>query len=250
MRPRRLTCTLALALLTLLAGCGNGDKPQLTVSAASSLTDAFQSYGKSFQPANARFSFAGSDDLAAQIRQGAHPDVYAAAETQLPQQLFKEGLVERPVDFATNTLVVAVPADSKIHSLGGLAKSGTAVVIGSQSVPAGSYAREVLGRLGSQGRSILANVRSEESDVKGVIGKLTEGGADAGFVYVTDVKAAGGSLRAVQIPPRLQPDVTYAVAVLKDAPQPDQAVQFVRGLLHGDGAADLRRADFGAAPGP
>src|SRR3954451_16501445 len=108
-----------LAGLSLLAGCGSSDdtpaaKPQLTVSAAASLKNAFTAYGQAFDAADVRASFAGSDELAAQIRQGVKPDVFASANTKLPNELYKEGLVEKPVVFAANELVLAVPADSAL----------------------------------------------------------------------------------------------------------------------------------------
>ena len=112
------------------AGCGCGDdgKPTLRVSAAASLKKAFEDYGSTFDAAKASFSFAGSDELAAQIRKGARPDVFAAANTKLPDQLYAEGLVEQPVPFATNRLVVAVPADGepRVSSLDDLDDAGRA----------------------------------------------------------------------------------------------------------------------------
>src|SRR3712207_2596263 len=138
--------TLALLLSACalaVAGCGGED--DLRVSAASSLKKALTDYGGSFDDARARFSFAGSDELAAQIRRGARPDVFAAANTKLPQELHEEGLVERPVTFAGNRLVLAVPArESAVDSLDDLRAPGTAIAIGSESVPIGSYTREVL----------------------------------------------------------------------------------------------------------
>ena len=143
-----------------------------------------------------RFSFAGSDELAAQIRQGAKPDVYAAANTRLPEELFEEGRVRRPVEFAGNELVIAVPAGSdEIDSIDDLAADGVRLVIGDEEVPVGSYTREVLDRLPEGQRdAILANVRSEEPDVLGITAKLIQGAADAGFLYATDVQ--GGRRRA------------------------------------------------------
>src|SRR3954451_8484367 len=104
---------LVATLVIAVAGCGGADKSELVVSAASSLKEAFTAYG------GARFSFAGSDELAAQIRQGVRPDVFASANTKYPDQLFRAGLVERPVPFTANRLVLAVPADSGIRSLAG-----------------------------------------------------------------------------------------------------------------------------------
>ena len=249
----RLRAVLALALV-LPAACGDGDgasKPRLTVSAAASLKAAFTAYGKDFTPSAARFSFAGSDELAAQIRQGARPDVYAAADTQLPRRLFAEGRVGRPVAFARNRLVLAVPAGSGIASVDDLARPGVKLAMGAEGVPIGDYAREVLARLPRpQSRAILANVRSNEPDVAGVVGKLSQGAADAGFVYATDVRAAGGGLRALELPLRLRPRVTYAIAVVSEARRPREARAFIDGLLWGAGRAAMRRAGFESPPRP
>ncbi len=254
---RRLipAAALAVAFLAVLAGCGGGGADtsaggggggKLVVSAASSLEDAFTRYAESFPDDDIKQSFAGSDTLAAQIRNGARPDVYAAADTEYPQQLYEEGLVEKPQVFASNRLTIAVPKGSDISSIDDLARPGTKVVIGAGSVPVGSYTLEVLGRLpAAQREAILANVVSEEPEVAAVVGKLIQGAADAGFVYVTDAKAAEGDLRTIRIPPALQPDVAYGVAIVKDAPNPSLARKFVAGLFApGAGAAALREAGF------
>jgi molybdate transport system substrate-binding protein len=233
------------------AGCGsdsNSDSsPPLVVSAASSLEPAFTAYAQD-AGFDAKQSFAGSDDLAAQIRQGVEPDVYAAANTSLPDDLYKDGLVERPVVFATNTLVLAVPAGSDITSLEDLTGDAR-IAIGQAGVPVGDYTREVLGRLpADQGQAILANVGSEEPDVASIVGKLTQGAVDAGFVYATDVTATDGALDAIELPADLQPDVAYGAAVVKGASNPAGAHDFIDGLLHGDGAAALKEAGFGPPP--
>jgi molybdate transport system substrate-binding protein len=239
-----------LLLLALCAGCGDDDdssSPRLVVSAASSMTVALTACSPDFSAADVRLSFAGSDELAAQIRQGVKPDVYAAANTRLPDELNEEGLLSKPVDFATNELVIAVPKDSEIKSVDDVARDGVKLAIGSESVPIGSYTREVLARLPkAEADAILANVRSNEPDVKGIIGKLTQGAVDAGFVYVTDVNAAGDELKAVKLPADLEPDVTYAAGVVKGAKQPDQAREFVNGLTDGGCADALEQAGFGA----
>ncbi len=222
---------------------------QVIVSAASSLQTAFTDYAKA-AGIDARQSFSGSDDLAAQIRQGVTPDLYAAANTSLPDALHEEGRVERPVVFATNTLVLAVPASSEIDSIDDLTGADVTLALGQDGVPVGDYAREVLGRLpAGQRDATLANIRSEEPDVAGIVGKLTQGAVDAGFVYMTDVVATDGALKAVDLPPSLEPDVAYAVAVVVDAPNPIGARQFVEGLLAGDGADALEAAGFGPPPG-
>jgi molybdate transport system substrate-binding protein len=236
-----------LLLLLLLAGCGGGDDPRLVVSAASSMTEALTACGSDFNGADVHLSFAGSDELAAQIRQGVNPDVYAAANTRLPDDLHDEGLLSKPVEFATNELVIAVPRDSDVRETADLRRQGLNIAIGSESVPIGSYTREVLARLPkAESEAILANVRSNEPDVKGIVGKLTQGAADAGLVYVTDVNAAGDKLRAVKLPAELEPGVTYAAGVVKGAKQPDQARDFVDGLTGGGCADALAKAGFGA----
>jgi molybdate transport system substrate-binding protein len=222
----------------LLAGCGGGSD-DLKVAAASSLKAPFTELG------GARFSFAGSDQLAAQIRSGAKPDVFAAANTTLPDALYADGLVEKPVAFARNRLVLAVEPGSKIARLSDLERPGVTIAMGSPGVPVGAYTLKVLAGLPAAARAaILRNVRSREPDVAGVIGKLTEGAVDAGFVYVTDVRAAGGKASAIELPRALRPDVAYEAAVVKGSEHADRARRFVQGLLAGKGAAALRRAGF------
>jgi molybdate transport system substrate-binding protein len=237
---------LLVALLSLVAGCGGGDDKTVVVSAASSLTDALTSCSKQFDGAQVRLSFAGSDELAAQIRQGVKPDVYAAANTKLPDQLASEGRLEKPVKFATNELVIAVPDKSDITSLNDLAKPGVKLVIGSETVPVGTYTRTVLDKLpAAERQKIMANVRSNEPDVKGVVGKLTQGAADAGFVYRTDLV---DGVKAVTLPADLQPVVEYGAGVVKGAKNPDAAQQYLDGLTNGACADALQKAGFGAAP--
>jgi molybdate transport system substrate-binding protein len=235
----------ALVVLTS-AGCGRGsDEPTLTVLGASSLTEALTNYGDSFQGAKVRSSFAGSDQLAAQIEQGAKADVFASADTGYPAELHRHGLAGKPVIFARNRLVIVAAAGGSVQSLADLGRPGTKIVVGDPSVPVGAYTREVLGRLPAGEReAILANVRSEEPEVTAVLAKVASGAADAGFVYLTDAKTVAGEVRTVPVPPRLQPDVSYAAAVLSDSGNPELARRYLRGLLHGSGADDLRRAGF------
>jgi molybdate transport system substrate-binding protein len=254
MRP---SAFLALALVSLLlaAGCGSDETASsstgttLTVSAATSLKKAFERCAPRFEDAKVRLQFAGSDELAAQIRQGVKPDVYAAANTKLPDQLARAGLLSRPVVFAGNRLVIAVPKDSTVASIGDLAKSGTKLVIGAKEVPVGSYTRDVLGRLPSgQQEAILANVKSEEPDVGGVIGKLTQGGADAGFTYVTDVTGAGGALKAVELPAALRPSVQYGAGIVNGAKNPRAAQAFIDSVRSGPCSEVMRQAGFEPPP--
>jgi molybdate transport system substrate-binding protein len=236
---------LVLAGAVLLAGCGSSKQPTLTVFAASSLTEALGKYGDSFAGADVRSSFAGSDQLAAQIRQGAKGGVFASADTDYPAGLHREGLVEEPVVFARNRLVVIVPEGSAVTALADLAQPETKIVIGDPSVPVGAYTRKLLGRLAEAERqAILDNVRSEEPETSSVLAKVVDGAADAGFVYATDAKTVAGEVETVAIPPQLQPDVAYAAAVISDSEEPDLARRYLQGLLHGSGAAELRKAGF------
>jgi molybdate transport system substrate-binding protein len=249
----RRAAALAAALALVVAGCGGDDesasssKPRLVVSAAASLKEALTRCSRAFDGATVRLSFAGSDELAAQIRQGVKPDVYAAANTKLPDALAAEGRLSEPVVFASNRLVIAVPASERaVSSLSDLARPGTKLAVGSESVPVGAYTREVLGRVAAGERKrILANVRSNEPDVKGIVGKLTQGAADAGFVYQSDVNATGGKLRAIKLPAELKPTATYGAGVVKAAKQPDAAEAFVDDLLAGGCHDALLKAGFG-----
>jgi molybdate transport system substrate-binding protein len=250
-----------LAAALAAAGCGGDDDSgggsgsgptRLVVSAASSMTNALEECGPTFgndENADVRLSFGGSDELAAQITQGAPVDVYAAANTKLPDQLYAERRLGKPVQFATNEFVLAVPKDSDIASIQDLTKEGTKIAIGSESVPIGSYTRETLSKLPpDEEKAILANVRSNEPDVKGIVGKLTQGAADAGFVYVTDVDATDGALKAIELPGDLEPQVAYGAGVVTNAKQPKLAQSFVDGLRQGPCADSLKKAGFGSAP--
>ncbi len=241
----------------LVAGCGSSDdtssdagsNPELVVFAASSLGPAFEQYGDQFADADVKFSFAGSDDLAAQIRQGVVPDVYAAANTSLPDELYKDDLIEKPTTFVTNRLVVGVPADSDIDDITDLEQPGTTVAIGDEDVPVGIYTREVLDALGPGAKTaILDNVASSEPDVAGIVGKLTQGAVDAGFIYRSDVDATNGAIKQIDIPRSASPDVAYGIAVTTDASQPELAQQFVDGVVSGDGQDILLDSGFGPPP--
>ena len=142
--------------------------------------------------------------------------------------------------------MLAVPAENpKVSSLDDLAGDGVSIAIGSKDVPVGSYTRTVIDKLPpEQSKAILANVRTEEPDVGGITGKLTQGAVDAGFLYASDVRATDDKLKAIQLPDELQPTVAYGVAVVKGAKHPKQAKAFIAGLLKGDGEQALQTAGF------
>jgi molybdate transport system substrate-binding protein len=230
-----------LALAALVAACGGSDSDRPTVFAAASLTEVFQELDP-----DARFNFAGSDELATQLREGAEADVYAAASPRYPEELFAEGLVEEPRAFATNRLVLIVPAanDSGIETLGDLDREGVKLVVGAEGVPIGDYTREVLDRAGAS--DVLDRVVSEEQDVKGVVGKVALGEADAGFVYATDARAAGPDVRAIELPTAAaaSADIRYLIAVVRGGDR-GAGEAFVDLVLGERGRAALAAAGFG-----
>ena len=232
---------IALVLLGLLGGCGGedaGDEP-LDVYAAASLAEVFPQIDSA-----ARFSFAGSDELATQIREGAPADVYAAASSKYPQELFEEELVEEPVTFASNRLVLIVPRanPAAIESVEDVLQPGTRLVVAAEGVPVGDYTRTVLETLGLS--AALDNVVSNEDDVKGVAGKVALGEADAGFVYATDVTPVADRVLAVELPDDAQPPIEYQVAVVAGTDDEDAARAFVEALRGQSGREALEQAGF------
>jgi molybdate transport system substrate-binding protein len=245
----RVTSPCLLSLL-LLAGCASQtSNGAFTVFAAASLQKSFDRYASQLG-GGVHLSFAGSDALAVQIEHGVRPDVFAAADTALPERLYRKGLVDRPLVFASNRLVLAVgPAGGRMRSLADAERAGVRLAIGEPGVPVGVYTRELIARLPAAQRArLMEKVGDVEPDVSGIVGKLAEGAVDAGFLYVTDVNAAAGRLRAVELPAALQPNVAYAVAVVKHSSHEREARRFVDGLIAGPGAGDLR-ADGFSLPG-
>lgn len=208
--------------------------------AAASLTEVFQAIDP-----NADFNFAGSDDLATQIRESAPADVYAAASPRYPEELFEAGLVEKPEVFATNRLVLIVPASNPagIEQVADLAQKGVKLIIGAEGVPIGDYTRKVLENMGAS--DVLANIVSEEDDVKGVVGKVSLEEADAGFVYATDVKPVADKVRTIELPAAAQDRVEYEIAVVKSTDNRDAAEEFLARVLGEDGRRALGKAGFG-----
>jgi molybdate transport system substrate-binding protein len=235
----RSAALLAAALvLAAPAGARREATSPATVFAAASLTDAFPRID-----GRAHYSFAGSNQLALQIRNGAPADVFASAAPSFTQDLFKAGLVERPVTLVYNKLVLIVPRSNpaNITSVFSLRRDGIKLVVAAPAVPVGSYTRTILRNLGLT--SVLRNVVSNESDVRGVAGKIALGQADAGFVYTTDAKAFGTDVRAIALPAWAQPKVRYEIAVVAASSNKAAARAFVRratgpvgrGILSGGG---------------
>ena len=195
---------------------------------------------------DAAYSFGSSNSLAEQIRRGAPVDVYLSASPVYTQALFREELARKPVAFATNSLVVIVPRSNpaKIKTVFDLAKRPKLrLVVAGPKVPIGLYTREVLKRLGLL--RVLKKTVSLEPDVKGIVGKVALGQADAGFVYLTDVAPVAARARAISIPARAQPTVVYELAIAARPIDLEAAQDFVIAVLGPDGRRELRAARFG-----
>jgi len=241
---------LVAAVLALAAGAASAapERPSAErpiVLAAASLTEVLPRIVP-----DGRYSFGSSNALAEQIRRGAPFDVYLSASPLYTRALRDEGLVRKPVSFATNSLVVIVPRSNraKIRTIADLTKRPKLrLVVAGPKVPIGLYTREVLKRLGML--RVLKRTVSLEPDVKGVVGKVALGQADAGFVYRTDVKPVASRVRAIRIPARAQPTVTYELEIATRPQDVEAAQDFVIAVLGPDGRRELRAALFGL-PGP
>ncbi len=219
----------------------------LTVFAAASLTAAFQAVANAFEQEHptvkVQFNFAGSSSLVEQIKQGAPADVFASADEANMQKLVEAGEVAgAPQLFARNRLQIVVPAGNLKHiaTLADLAKPGLTIALCGQPVPCGRYAAEAFAKAG-----VTAPTASQELDVKGVLNKVTMGEADAGIVYATDMRAAGGNVEGVDIPESSNVIARYPIAMMKNAPNPASAV-FVEFVLSPEGQQLL--ASFGFLP--
>src|SRR2546426_4020715 len=160
MSRRALAFVLAAAALVPGAAPASSERsPRLIVFAAASLTQIFPLIDN-----RPRYQFAGSDQLAFQVQQGAPADVFLAASPKYPELLYKQGLVQKPIQFATNTLVLIVPKANPagIHTADDLTEPGVKIVIGDPSVPVGAYTRTVLANLGISA-AVLKNVVSQET---------------------------------------------------------------------------------------
>lgn len=212
-----------------------------TVLAAASLTKVFPQINP-----NASYTFGGSGALEADIEQGAPADVFAAASAKQPAQLYAKGLVEKPVEFATNTLVLIVPTSNpaRITSVSDITRPGVKLVICSASVPCGDYARTAFKNLGITAAA-MKNVVSETTDVTQTVADVALGQADAGFVYITDARAAAGRVKVVRLPPEAKPGTQDYIAVVKGGPHQAAASAFVAAVLSAAGQAKLQAAGFG-----
>lgn len=238
----RTTALLALAPLVLGAACRTGDdRDTLTVFAAASLNEVFTELAEQFEARQVEsghdvdvlVSFAGSQQLVAQIEQGAEADVIATADEESIAAVTAASVV-----FAQNRLAIVVEPGNPlaIDELADLARADVILVLAAPSVPAGRYAMEALGRAG-----VTTRPRSFEENVKAVVNRVALGEADAGIAYVTDVAAAGDAVGSVEIPAEHNVAARYPIATLSDG---RLASDFVELVLSAEGQRMLADAGF------
>jgi molybdate transport system substrate-binding protein len=230
----------------------------LTVFAAASLMDAFTEIGHNFEASHpgvtVALNFAGSQTLSTQLIQGAAVDVFASANKTEMDKVVAANLVpaDASKNFLTNQLVVILPSDNpaNVQTLQDLGKPGLKIVLADKTVPAGKYALQILDAIvkeasfGADFKSkVLANVVSNETDVKQVVAKIQLGEADAGIAYISDAVAAP-ELKTIEIPGNLNVIARYPITALTNAPQPQLAVDFINYVLSADGQAILKNWGF------
>lgn len=254
---------LLLLFALFLTGCAPAATPKsapeprtLQVFAAASLTDAFTEIGKNFEAAHpgvtVNFNFAGSQALRTQIEEGAPADVFASANKTEMDTLVTDGFVEQGMSqvFLNNKLVVILPANNTamLTKLEDLARSGIKLVLAAEEVPVGKYARQALDQMNGQFGTyfkdkVLANVVSNEDNVKQVVAKVQLGEADAGIVYTSDAVAAP-ELKTMEIPAELNVIAQYPIAMLTKSANADLATAFVEYILSSDGQSVLQKWGF------
>ncbi len=258
---------LFACLCIVLAACGGSTTTSstptpapitLNVFAAASLTESFNEIATAYQQQHTNVTikpnYNGSQILEQQIANGAPADVFASADLTNMQKASDAVLVNNPQVFVKNRLVVIVPTSNpgNINSLKDLAKKGIKIDFEAATVPAGKYSRQALTNLSqspdygsSYANAVLANVVSEEQNVKAVVQKVQLGEADAGFVYRTDVTPAVASkVTVIDIPDPYNVIAQYPIAVVKSSPHPSDAQSFIDFVLSPAGQAILKKYNF------
>ncbi len=261
---RVLTGCASVAVLLLVAGCGSSSgssassssssasasattSTTLTVFAAASLQKTFTALGTEFEASHpgtkVTFNFAGSSDLVTQLQQGAPADVFASADTKNMDKATADKLAEgTPVNFASNTLEIAVPTGNpgKVTSFKDLTNPALKVVVCAAQVPCGSAAQKIETATGLTIKPV-----SEESSVTNVLNKVQTGEADAGLVYVTDVKGAAGKVDGVTFPQSSEAVNYYPIVPLASSKNAALAKEFTQLVTGAQGQKVLAAAGFG-----
>jgi molybdate transport system substrate-binding protein len=242
-----------MAVLLAVTGCapagtGGTSSETLTVLAAASLTEPFTTLADTFERdhpgTTVRLAFDSSATLAEQVAQGAPADVLATADDRTMQRVLSSGLAaDRPAVFATNRLVLVVPAanPADIERLADLDDPDVGFVACVDSAPCGALADDLLDEAGIEAEPV-----SEEVDVKAVLGKVVLDEADAGLVYVTDAVAAGDTVRQIEVSAAGRNVTSYPIVRLAGAADPGLAADWVELVLSDQGRRVLRADGFGA----
>jgi molybdate transport system substrate-binding protein len=263
---RSILPIVLLVLLALLGACGASPparasaQAELNVFAAASLTEAFGEIGQSFEVAHAGvevvFNFAGSNQLAQQIGQGAPADVFAPANRAQMNSVVESGQVASGAEriFARNRLIVVVPSDNpaSIETLGDLARPSVKLILADKAVPVGQYSLDFLAKASelpeygaAYSAAVLANVVSYEENVRAVLSKVVLGEGDAGIVYTSDITGeSADQVKRIDIPDELNTIATYPIAPIEDSRHAELAQRFVDYVLSAEGQAILAKYGF------
>lgn len=256
---------VGLSCVLLLAGCLAPRTPAspsgtLTVMAAASLSGAFTEIGQAFKSAHpnfdVQFNFAGSQQLALQLAQGAPADVFASADAAQMTATIAAGrvLTDTPQPLVMNRLVIAYPIanPANLNDIGDLARPGVKLLMADPAVPVGHYTLAFLdlaGQSGAYGNNFAElarhNVVSYEENVKAVLSKVLLGEVDAGVVYTSDVTGdAARQVGTIEIPDALNVIAQYYIAPVHDSRQPALAQAFIDLVTSAAGQAILSRYGF------
>jgi len=258
MKPISVILASLIFISLLLSACASTSNTShtLTVYAAASLTDAFTEIGKAFETEHPDvrvvFNFGGSQNLRTQIEQGAPADVFASANTKEMDTLVTNKFVNADVPqiFLTNQLVVILPKNNPagITSLEDLSNPGLKLVLAAEEVPAGRYARQVLENLNSMFGAnyrdkVLANIVSNEDNIRQAVTKVQLGEADASIVYVSDAVAVP-DLQQIKIPIDVNVLAEYPIAALAESQNSDLSNEFIAYVLSAEGQSILEKWGF------
>ena len=253
------------AVSVVMAGCGSAapadESPDstLTVFAAASLSESFREIATAYEQANPGvrivFNFAGSQTLRTQLEHGATADVFASADWEQMAAVNNAGLLgNTPEYFAVNRLAVVAPLGSDaVMDLDDLRQPGTTIAVAALEVPAGAYTHATLGLMAESAdydadyaERVLANVVTNETNVRAVAQKAALGEVDAAFVYETDAQASqfADSFRVLEIPLQYNPAAEYPIGALAEASDLEQAIDFIAFVQDDAGQAILREHGF------
>lgn len=248
--------TLSAGSVDAVQSAGSAGAQTVRVFAAASLTEAFREIAALYREQNSgghvEFNFAGSQMLRTQIEEGAGADVFASADRVQMEALKSKGLVGPDSVFARNRLVVVTPSESpKVKRLADLVRPGVRIVLADANVSVGGYTSEVLGRMNRAGpfgddflTRVMANVVSQEANVRGVLAKVSLDEVDAGFVYASDARMAHEKVVVLDVPDSMNVIAQYAIAVLAQSPRKMEAARFVALVVGPQGQAILAKRGF------